>query len=334
MMSSVAKRLSRSSSGKDKALLSTGSRILIALGGNALIQPGQKGTYEEVFTNTNTTAKQLAGLVSTGYKLTVTHGNGPQVGAIVLQNAIAKDKVPEMPLYVCGAQTQGYIGWMIQNCLSTQLMEKKVSPPPAVVSLVTQVRVDQGDPSFGKPTKPIGAFYTEAEAKAMKVPVVEDAGRGWRKVVASPKPLEIIERDSILALQGTGAIVIASGGGGIPVVRKEDGSLSPQPAVIDKDLAGSLLAVEVKADALMILTDVDGVYLNYSRTSKGDHVPKATVAEMEKYIEAGHFAPGSMLPKVQACLSFVKKTGKPAFITSLDAAEKTIQGTAGTRITA
>jgi carbamate kinase len=313
----------------------TKKTVVIALGGNAILQPGQEGRFEEQMANVHATCEQLARMVESGrYKIVVTHGNGPQVGNILLQNETAKAVAAPMPLFVCGAKSQGLIGFMIQQNLGNLLAQQGRAGIP-VATVVTQVVVDEKDPAFRNPTKPVGPFYGEAEAQSLRsekgYDVKEDAGRGWRRVVPSPDPIEIYEKEAIRQLVDARAIVIASGGGGIPVIK--DGSiLRGVDAVIDKDLAGERLAADVEASIFMILTDVDQVKLNY-KTPQETGVDRMTVAEAERYLEQGHFAKGSMEPKVRAAVRFVEGGGERAIITSLHKAVAALDGSAGTTIT-
>jgi carbamate kinase len=307
---------------------------VVALGGNAILQPGQRGTFEEQMANVHVTCEQLARMVeSEEYKIVVTHGNGPQVGNLLLQNEVGKDVAAPMPLYVCGAESQGLIGYMIQQNLGNLLAEHGKGDIP-IATVVTQVVVGKDDPAFSNPTKPVGPFYSEEEAKALEsekgYDVREDAGRGWRRVVPSPDPIEIHEKESIRRLVDARAIVIASGGGGIPVVR-ENGVLKGVDAVIDKDLAGERLAVDVGASIFMILTDVDSVRLYY-RTPEEKTLSRMTVDEAKQYHAEGHFAKGSMEPKVRAAIRFIEAGGRKAIITSLDKAFDSLEGNAGTTI--
>jgi len=309
--------------------------VVIALGGNAILQPGQRGTFEEQMENVHVTCEQLAQMVLSGkYKIVVTHGNGPQVGNILLQNEAAKDVAAPMPLFVCGAESQGLIGFMIQQSLGRLFTEAGRGDIP-IVTIITQVVVDEGDPAFENPTKPVGPFYREEEAKRLErslgYHVREDAGRGWRRVVPSPDPIEIYEKEAVRQLVDARTIVIASGGGGIPVV-EEDGLLRGVDAVIDKDLAGQRLAADVEAEVFMILTDVDQVKLNY-KTPAEKGLSELTVEEAKRYHAEGHFAKGSMEPKVRAAIRFIEAGGERAIITSLDKAVDALEGRAGTRIT-
>ena len=309
--------------------------VVVALGGNAIIQPGQKGTFEEQMINVHVTCEQLAQMVKSGdYRVVVTHGNGPQVGNLLLQNEAGKDVAAPMPLFALGAQSQGFIGLMIQQNLGNLLAEQGNGDIP-VATIVTQVVVDKDDPAFANPTKPVGPFYSEEEAKALEADkgynIREDAGRGWRRVVPSPDPIEINEKSAIRLLVEAKSLVIASGGGGIPVMR-ENGKLVGVDAVIDKDLAGERLAVDVGASIFMVLTDVDSVRLNYN-TPDEKALSSITVDEAKKYAEEGHFAKGSMEPKVRAAVRFVEAGGEKAIITSLDQAVAALEGNAGTTIT-
>jgi carbamate kinase len=310
------------------------TRIVIALGGNALEEKSLPPTAESQLEVVKKTVEYLAELSVRGYELAVVHGNGPQVGRIVLATEAAAEITPAMPFDVCGAMSQGYIGYHIQQALKFALHKRGKSTP--VVSLVTQVVVDKNDPAFQKPTKPIGPFYTEEVARKLETEkgfaVKEDAGRGWRRIVASPIPMRIVELSAVKQLFDT-TIVITVGGGGIPVIEKEDGTLEGIAAVIDKDFAAGKLSQDLDADILMILTEVDKVSLNFKKPDQKD-LGNITVAEAERYIEEGHFAPGSMLPKMQAAVKFAKANpGKKAIITSLYKAVDAVEGNAGTVIT-
>jgi len=309
--------------------------VVVALGGNAILQPGQRGTFEEQMRNVHVTCEQLARMVESGaYKIVVTHGNGPQVGNLLLQNEAGKEVAAPMPLFVCGAESQGLIGLMIQQNLGNLLAEHGKGDIP-IATIVTQVVVDKNDPAFANPTKPVGPFYDQDQARALEsekeYDVREDAGRGWRRVVPSPDPIEIFEKEAIRQLVDARSIVIASGGGGIPVVR-ENGGLKGVDAVIDKDLAGERLAVDVDATIFMVLTDVDSVRLHY-RTPEEKPLSRMTVDEAKRYRDEGHFAKGSMEPKVRAAIRFIEAGGKKAIITSLDKAFDALAGDAGTTIT-
>lgn len=308
-------------------------RIVLALGGNALQDAKGPATAEAQLEVVKRTCQYIIELVNRDYEIAIVHGNGPQVGRLLLATETAKDVTPAMPFDVVGVMSQGYIGYHIQQALRSAL-KKNVRDIP-VVTLVTQVVVDGDDPAFQNPTKPIGSFYNEEEAKVLMQEkgyvMKEDAGRGWRRVVASPLPKKIVEIDTVKRLWDS-TIVITAGGGGIPVVELPDGSYEGVAAVIDKDFAAELLAEQVQADALMILTEVERVAINYNKPNQKD-LAEMTVAEAEQYIEEGHFAPGSMLPKVQAAVKFAKANpGKRAIITSLFKAIDALEGKTGTII--
>ena len=313
------------------------SRVVVALGGNALQEAGAPPTAEAQLEVVRKTAGFLAEISTKGYEMAIVHGNGPQVGRIVLSQEIASrenPQTPAMPFDVCGAMSQGYIGYHIQQALSDALRDRGRDMP--VVTLVTQVVVDPGDPAFSNPTKPIGPFYTEDEAKAIAeergFTMKEDAGRGWRRVVPSPDPKRIVELSAVKRLWDT-SIVITAGGGGIPVVEKGDGSLAGVAAVIDKDLAAGRLAQDIEADILLILTEVDKVCLNYKKPGQR-FLDGMTVSEAERFMEEGHFAPGSMLPKVLASVKFARSSpGRKAVITSLFKAVEALEGREGTVVT-
>ena len=311
------------------------TKIVIALGGNALQTSKTRPTAEEQLAVVRKTADILADIKCTfGFEMCVTHGNGPQVGGILLASETAENVVPVFPLDVCSAMSQGYIGYHLQQGLSHALARRNRKLP--VVTLVTQVVVDPADPAFQNPTKPIGSFYTaEAAQKLMKSKgyvMKEDAGRGWRRVVASPQPQRIVEIHAVRTLWNS-TIVISVGGGGIPVIERPDGSLVGVPAVIDKDLGAEKLAEDVGAEILLILTAVDSVFVDFN-TPQQKRLPHLTVADCEQYIAQGCFAPGSMLPKIQAAMAFAKtRPDRKAIITSLDHAVDALIGTSGTLIT-
>ncbi len=309
-------------------------KIVVALGGNALQEAGKPATAEAQLEVVEKTAEHIADIIGEGYEVVVAHGNGPQVGRLVLQNEYANDITPAMPFDVCGAMSQGMIGYHIQQGLSKVLRHR--GSKAQVATVVTQVVVDRNDPKFQNPSKPIGPFYKEDEAKAIAAEkgyvMKEDAGRGWRRVVASPVPVEIVELDAVKCLVDNGFVVVSVGGGGIPVIRKENGDLEGTAAVIDKDLASEKLAEDLNADALVILTAVEKVSINYNKPNQKD-LSTLTVAEAKQYMAEGHFAPGSMLPKIEAAVKFVEsKPGRRSIITSLDKAVEALDGKAGTTI--
>ena len=309
-------------------------KIVVALGGNALQSGKSEATAEAQLAVVKETCERIADLSEKGYEVAVVHGNGPQVGRILHASETAKDVTPAMPFDVCGAMSQGYIGYHLQQALRFALAKRGKNIP--VVTLLTQMVVDQKDPAFQNPTKPIGPFYSEAEAKELAASkgysMKEDAGRGWRRVVPSPIPTKIVELDSVKKLWDS-TIVITCGGGGIPVLEKENGDLEGTAAVIDKDFAAELLAENVEADALMILTEVEKVAINFNKPDQ-ENLGHLTYAEAEKYCQEGQFAPGSMLPKVQAAMKFVKANPeKKAIITSLAKAIDALEGKTGTVIT-
>lgn len=309
-------------------------QVTIALGGNALMQRGEKGTAAEQLRRIRKTARELVRLIEEGDRIIITHGNGPQVGDILVQNEAAKELVPQMPLDVCGAESQGMIGYMLQQALEEELGREGISMP--VVTVLTQVLVDRDDPAFRKPTKPIGPFYTGEEAAALRRgrgwTMVEDAGRGYRRVVPSPQPKELVEGETIGKLFRGGALVIAAGGGGIPVVRTR-GRLEGVEAVLDKDRTAALLATRVKTKVLLILTDVEFVYLDYGGPRRRP-VKQMDVRTAERYLGDGIFPPGSMGPKMESVVSFLKSgVGERAVIASLAHAEAALAGKSGTTVT-
>lgn len=310
------------------------SKIVIALGGNALQTKNSAPTAEAQLEVVKQTAEYIARMSASGYELAVVHGNGPQVGRIVLASETAKDVVPPMPFDVCGAMSQGYIGYHIQQALRYALAKHNLNIP--VVTMVTQMVVEPNDPAFQTPTKPIGAFYTKEEAEELMATkgyeMKEDAGRGYRRVVASPLPRRIVEIDQVKKLWDD-TIVICCGGGGVPVIENPNGTLEGVAAVIDKDFAAELLAEQVDADVLMILTEVEKVAINWGKPEQ-KNLDRMSLEEAAAYVTEGHFAPGSMLPKVQAAMKFVRANpSKKAIITSLDKAIDALEGKTGTTIT-
>lgn len=310
------------------------NKIVIALGGNALQEAGKPATAQAQLEVVERTSVYIADILEKGYRIVLAHGNGPQVGRLVIQNEYAEPVTPAMPFDVCGAMSQGMIGYHIQQGLSKVLHSRGNRTP--VATLVTQVVVDAADPKFQNPSKPIGPFYSEEEAAAIAAEkgyvMKEDAGRGWRRVVASPMPVEIVELDAVRCLVDNGFIVVTVGGGGIPVVRNAEGDLEGVAAVIDKDLASERLAEDLDVDALVILTAVEKVSINFKKPDQKD-LDTLSVAEAKRYMAEGHFAPGSMLPKIEAAVKFVEsKPGRKAIITSLDKAALALEGKAGTTI--
>lgn len=306
-------------------------KAVIAIGGNAITRSDQRGTVEEQRENIRICCELLADLLEEGYELLLTHGNGPQVGNVVLQNNLAQGLVPESTLDICGAQTQGSLGYLLSQMLTNVLRERKISKK--IVSVITQVVVDKEDESFGNPTKFIGPFFTRGEAILQEEKgfvMREDSGRGYRRVVPSPKPLEIVEEDAIRTLFREGYLVITAGGGGIPVIRNREG-LQGAEAVIDKDFASALVAERVGVDVLVILTGVSRVSIHFGRPDERE-LEELTVEECRGYLEAGEFPPGSMGPKVEAAVEFVENSGGTAIITSIERVKEALGGRDGTRV--
>ena len=307
-------------------------RIVIALGGNALQEAGKPATAQSQLEVVEKTSEHIADIIEKGYEVVLAHGNGPQVGRIVIQNEYSAAVTPALPFDVCGAMSQGYIGYHMQQGLKKVLRARNINKE--VATIVTQVVVDKNDPKFQNPSKPIGPFYSEEEAKELAetrgFTMKEDAGRGWRRVVASPLPVEIVELNAVKCLIDGGFTVITVGGGGIPVIKNEKGNLEGVAAVIDKDFASERLAEDVDADALVILTAVEQIYINFGKPNQ-KALDSMNCEEAEKYMAEGHFAPGSMLPKVEAAVKFARsKPGRKAIITSLDKAVEALNGKAGT----
>jgi len=306
--------------------------ILIAVGGNSLIRAGEKGTISEQFGNAQRTAAAVVGLVGGGCRLVITHGNGPQVGAALLRSESAANQVPGQTLDVCDASTQGEIGYLLQQSLENELAWAGLHVP--VVTVLTQVVISSDDPATQGPAKPVGPFYSREQAderrRMLGWQLMEDAGRGYRRVVPSPEPMEIVELEAIRNLVNDGALVIAAGGGGIPVTRSR-GVLHGVEAVIDKDRTSALLASGLGADIFAISTDEDFVYLDYKCPTQRP-LRQVTAAELEAYYRAGHFPPGNMGPKVESVLRFLRGGGEEAVITSYDHLCDAIAGRAGTRI--
>jgi len=309
-------------------------RMLIALGGNAIQRPGQRGTVEEQIANIRLSLDGIVAALGAGWSLVLTHGNGPQVGQMLLMVEAARGQVPELPLGVCVADTEGALGYLIQQALLNRLRHER--QPAAVVTIVTQVVVDRADPAFARPTKPVGSFLSREEAESFRRErgwtVADDAGRGFRRVVPSPRPLAIVEAEAIRRILDVGVVVIAAGGGGVPVVEEADGSLSGVDAVIDKDLASAILARAVGAQRLVMLTGEPFVFLDYGKPSQLP-LPRLSLEEARRYLREGQFPPGSMGPKIEAALDFLAGGGEEALITSIEGFTDALQGKIGTRIT-
>lgn len=318
----------------NKAMEKTNKRIVIALGGNALQKKGEASAQAQQKV-ANETARQLVPLIADGYQIVIVHGNGPQVGNIVIhEESVNTDEVPSLPLDSCVAMSQGSIGYWLQQALANEIHKQGLNN--TAVTLVTQMLVDENDAAFENPSKPIGPFYaTENEANIQAVSrgfvVKEDAGRGWRRVVPSPRPIKIIEKDAINALINSGVVVIAAGGGGVPVFMTEDQSLCGIEAVIDKDFSAAVLADLINADRLVILTAVDAAMINYGKPEQ-QMIGRINKLKMQEYISDGQFSSGSMLPKVQAALQFVSQPGRLAVIASLENAAEAVNGVTGTVI--
>ncbi len=295
---------------------------------------GQRGTIAEQFENTRKSLDGIVYCLKQGYGVVITHGNGPQVGNLLLMVEASRNQVPELPLGVCVADTEGAIGYMIQQSLTNRL--RKEGLDRCVVTVLTQVIVDKHDTAFSNPTKPIGPFFTREDAERFRKEkgwhIVEDSHRGYRRVVASPDPLKVVEDRAVRGLLEAGDIVIAAGGGGIPVIMKEDGDLEGVDVVVDKDLASSVLARDIKADCLMMITGVEYVFLNFKQPN--ERALKAlTVKEAERYLKEGHFPPGSMGPKIQAAINFLNWGGEVAIIAAIDKVKEALEGITGTKIT-
>ncbi len=313
--------------------MSKHKKAVVALGGNAITRPDQEDTIANQFANTRKSLDGIVELARDGFDLVITHGNGPQVGNALLRIELARGKAPILPLGVLVADTEGGMGYMIEQSLQNRLRKENINRP--VVTIITQVLVDRNDPAIENPTKYIGQFYTEEEAKEFEKTrrwrMKQDADRGWRRVVASPKPLETINAQIIKKLVDEGTIVIAAGGGGIPVYIDEKGNYEGFDAVIDKDRASAVLATEIGADVLAILTSVKKVAVHYGTPQQYD-LDEVTVTEMRKLFAEGHFPPGSMGPKVESAIQFIENGGKMVTICSLEDAQMAVHGKAGTRI--
>lgn len=307
--------------------------VVVAVGGNSLIKDSKHQTVQDQFEAGAESMHHIADMIESGYDVVVTHGNGPQVGFILRRSELSRHELHEVPLDYCGADTQGSIGYMFAQALHNEFNKRKLDKK--AVAVVTQTVVDRNDKAFQNPTKPIGSFMDEQTAKEKQEKegwnVVEDAGRGWRRVVPSPIPTEIIEAEAIRKLIDDGFVVIGVGGGGIPVIRKENGDLVGVEAVIDKDFGSSVLATLINADMFVISTAVEKVAINFNKPDQ-KWLDKLTVAEAKKYMEEGHFAKGSMLPKIQAILRFIENGGKAAIITNPENLSRALRGETGTWI--
>ena len=307
--------------------------LVIAIGGNSLIKDAQHMGVPDQYAAVVETARHITNLIERGFRVVITHGNGPQVGFILLRSEHSRGLLHEVPLDSIGADTQGAIGYQIQQAMGNEFGKRGLKK--SVATVVTQTLVDKNDPAFQKPSKPIGQFYKKEEAedrmRVEKWTMVEDAGRGWRRVVPSPKPVRIIEAEVIKKLVADGYILVAAGGGGIPVVQDDNGNLRGIAAVIDKDLASAVLAHQIGADMLVISTAVEKVCLNFGKPNQRA-LDSMTVAEAKQYAADGHFSPGSMLPKVQACIQFIEDGGREALITCPEALSGALDGHTGTRV--
>ena len=307
--------------------------IVVAFGGNAILQADEKGTYEEQLINVQKAVVEIVKLIKDGYRVAITHGNGPQVGNLYIQNSLAGEVVPPMPFDVCSAESQGMIGYFIQQEMQNELVKNDIDIP--VVTFVTQVLVDWDDPAFRNPTKPIGPFHNKREADllAQKTSFVmkEDSNRRWRRVIPSPRPISIVEKEIIKKNIAAGCIVIVSGGGGIPVIKKGKEIIGVE-AVIDKDLSACCLGIDINAQILLILTDVEKVALNYN-TPDQKWIDRMSLGEAKKYLAQGQFKEGSMKPKIEAGIRFLENGGERSIIGSLLSAGSSLKGTSGTTIT-
>ncbi|MBI5888338.1 MAG: carbamate kinase [Deltaproteobacteria bacterium] len=308
-------------------------KTIISIGGNAIIKRNGAGTIAEQFENIQAACAGIARLALDGYRIIVTHGNGPIVGNIVLQNEAAKDILPPMPLYICDADSEGGLGFTIQQAVYNEL--RKVRSAAECAAVITQVAVDPDDPAFKNPSKPIGPFYAKEEAASLAAScgwvMADDSGRGWRRVVPSPRPVRVIEAGVVERLAASGVIVIAAGGGGVPVVEAADGTLRGIDAVIDKDYATSLLARQTGAGLFVNLTQVDMVYMDFGRPGQKG-LPELNVENAKRYLAKGQFHPGSMGPKIESAIEFLESGGQEVIITSPELMGDALKGRAGTRI--
>lgn len=306
---------------------------VVAFGGNALLRPDDQGTQEEQVARARQAARWLVEIVRAGYRLVIVHGNGPQVGNILVQAEEASTKIPPQTLDLAVAQTEGSIGFLLQQAMRNRLEQSNL--PSKVATILTEVEVDPNDPAFRRPTKPIGPFFTRYRAEALMRDygwtMKEDSNRGWRKVVPSPRPLQILNYDIISTMLNHADVVIAAGGGGIPVVRGRDGQWRGIEAVIDKDFASSVLAVELEAELYIILTGVAKVAVDFGKPSQRE-LDETTVDEAQRFFDEGHFPAGSMGPKIQAAIEFVRARGRAVLITDVDHLRDALEGKAGTRI--
>ncbi|MEE9175372.1 MAG: carbamate kinase [Thermodesulfobacteriota bacterium] len=306
---------------------------VVAFGGNALMGEDGNSTYAEQIIKTDIMCNKLLFLFDMGYRILITHGNGPQVGNFLMQQECLADNVPPMPLEACNAMTQGQIGYMIGHRLRNTFTQNNIKKP--IIVFITQVVVSKDDPAFNNPTKFIGPFFNKEQSDKLSREegwlMREDSGRGFRRIVASPKPIDIIEKEEIAEMAHKDFVVIACGGGGIPVIRDEKGCLKGVPAVIDKDFAAEKIGNFIGAELLLLITPVDRVAINFG-TPEQKNLSKITLEEAERYFSEGHFAPGSMGPKIEAAIQFLRSGGKKAIITSLDCIESAIKGEAGTEI--
>lgn len=309
-----------------------GKKAVVALGGNALIKKGQKGDIHEQFANARESLSGIVDLINEDYKIAITHGNGPQVGAELIKNEYARKEIPPLPLGCIDAETEGWMGYMIEQSLQNRLKREGITR--TVVTIITQVIVDRNDPSLKKPTKFVGPSYTKEQLDSLmernwKIKI--DKSRGFRRVVPSPKPIEIVEKEAIKHLVDLGIIVIAAGGGGIPVYIEDDNTFEGIDAVIDKDRASAVLARDIEAELLVILTDIDAVYINFNKEN-AQPVRTMDVKQAQQYLEAGEFASGSMKPKIEAAINFLRSGGKEVIIGSLHRAKASVDKLAGTVI--
>ncbi|MEK7309654.1 MAG: carbamate kinase [Planctomycetota bacterium] len=306
---------------------------VIALGGNALLKPGEKGTISELERNAAETCRYFLPLIKNDWQIVLTHGNGPQVGSTLIQHESAKDLVPAMPLDVCVSETQGSLGYILQQAMLNELRRNKIER--YVVTMITQVVVDSKDKAFKEPTKPIGPFYTKDQAESLqkekKWTMIEDSGRGFRRVVPSPTPVKVIQRLMIKELAQSGHIVIAAGGGGIPIYKKDDNDYEGIEAVVDKDMASAIIAIEIKSSVFIILTTVPKVYINFGKPNQ-QGIVRMTVSQARKYLDENQFGTGSMKPKVESAVNYLAKIDGKVIITSAENLAEAMEGRSGTTI--